>query len=117
MSDIDKQRIGAVTKLEKMGWAFRNGRWSPPERDDFQSLYAAVLQMQNTIRGMGPSSLVLEITLAETGRHEFDSAIKASPSFKEMAFFPRATAGEPFGALCELLGVRFNYGKVPGGKG
>ena len=30
MSEIDRQRIAAVSTLEALGYEFRSGRWNPP---------------------------------------------------------------------------------------
>lgn len=78
------------------------------ERDDFQRLAEAVMQLDRCIRSMGPSAQVAEIRLKPTrgnvGRFEVERAIKASPSFAQLFRF-NADALPP-AVVVEVAGVR-----------
>jgi hypothetical protein len=79
--------------------------------DDFEALMGAIERLQHVIKSMGHRATVAEIRLQPGyGRHEVERAIKASPSYLNIAWFPATgSAHEPQlsdGVICEVMGVK-----------
>jgi hypothetical protein len=93
MSNIDKQRIAAVRKLEAMGYVFGDGEWTAPPMG---------WPMPATAEADAMHLLVLRVD-------QLESCIENSEDARELAMI--AEALEAYG--CK----RWPEDKVPGGKG
>jgi hypothetical protein len=94
MSEIDRERISAVRRLEAMGYVFRNGEWQYPESP--QPLVSSVAEADRLH------------TLLVMRADELAGA--AEGSLEEIELRVIAEAPEAYEA------VRWPDGRVPGGK-
>ena len=96
MSNIDKQRVAAVRKLEALGYRYQDGEWVLPAA----SALSAVLIIAEADALLSP--LVLRADALE-------GCIEGSEEKAELAVITDAIEG--------YEAVRWPLGKEPGGKG
>ena len=108
MSNIDKQRIAAVRKLEALGYSYQDGEWVPASvpsaaaalhrpRVDRPDIHARVL-----------ASDVMHITLVQRA-----DALEGCTEGSEEEAEPKVIVD----AIEVYEAVRWPDGKIPGGKG